>query len=166
MGEVKWDYPEIVHLRPSAARRILLIAISSLFTLGGWLMVGSGDTRGWFVFIGFGLGLLVSLVMSLPGAMGMVVMKEGFAIRSMYRTRFYTWDEVSEFGVFKIYTGHGPAKKMVGFSGPTSHRRMAMVSAIVSGGYTHTLPETYGISAEELAARLNAYRAQARTEPT
>ncbi len=155
--ETQFAYPDAAHLRPSLVKTIAMIFVCAFFAIGGVFIVNSGDPKGWICILVFGPGLILGLWSALPGASGLAVTEDGFAIRSLFRTHYYAWGEVSEFGVYILPIGHG-RKKMVGFCGPTKMRGAARLSSFISGGFTHSLPDTYGTKAENLAENLNAYR--------
>src|SRR4051812_12096957 len=101
VGSMMLKYPNTILLRPSMGKWLVLMLTAAAFTLGGWWMVSDGEAIGWFVSIFFGACFFVGVVQNMPGASGLAVMREGFGVRSLYRTRFYPWQDVERFGVYE-----------------------------------------------------------------
>jgi len=146
-------YPETKVLRSGKAKCLGVALIGGVFTLVGWWMIRDGHPMGWFVLLFFFLMFCVSLANCLPRASGMVVMPEGFAVRSLFRAWYCSWQDVEEFGVFSA-----GGTKMVGFRiKDVSQYKGARLSDALCGCHG-VLPETFGLSAESLAMAMNGYR--------
>lgn len=113
---------------------------------------------GWASVLFFGLGAIVGAIHLVPGMSYLRLTPDGFIIKSMYRiSRPVRWDSVSEFRVAKMEF----LIKMVVFDALA--RPDAGLSAINRQlvGAQAGLPDTYGRSAEDLAALLNQWRDRA-----
>jgi hypothetical protein len=80
-------YPAISVLRPSSGKSGFMVVGSAAFVLCGWWMILSGKGFGWLGVKFFGVCGVVGLIRLLPGAFGLVVMKEGLALRSFFHHR-------------------------------------------------------------------------------
>lgn len=134
----------------------MLVAISACFVAMGACLVVKGELlAGWLCIIFFGLGVAIGCVSLLPGCNYLDLKPEGMEFRSLYRTWFVRWDDVHEFIPISV-----SRRSMVGWN-PVSHdreqRHWRRLSAGLSG-VESALPDTYGMSAEKLAALLNDWR--------
>ncbi|MDE2427936.1 MAG: hypothetical protein KGM99_04365, partial [Burkholderiales bacterium] len=106
-----------------------------------------------------GLGLLIALVSMLPNASYLQLTPEGFTMRSLYRSHFFRWKDVTAFAVGRVVSN-----KMVMFNfaptyqGPSKFRSF---NASLTG-YEAGLPDSYGMSHEALADLLNQYKTASR----
>jgi hypothetical protein len=75
----------------------------------------------------------------------------GFKYCSLFRHHMIQWSDVSRFGVLAV-----PGKTMVGFNYSASYGRAPKARAIsvALSGFEAALPDTYGLTAEELARLL------------
>ena len=152
-------YPQTILLRPSMRKWLLLMLMTAAFTAVGLWMISGGVVIGWMGAIFFGACFLVGVVSLLPKAARLVVMRDGFGIRALIRTRFYCWRDVDGFGVYELRNHHGSTvAKQVGFNAYGKHNRRGAALSVALVGFTHGLADTYGMSADELAAAMNAYR--------
>lgn len=141
-----------VTLRTSRKKMLLMLLGSLMFVAVGLWMQADHPVSGYASIIFFGLCAVVSCVNLFPNSSYLRLTREGFTICSMFRCRSIEWRHVSNFGVTRIGT-----RKMVGWNplhapsklGKTTKRMFCYVSA---------LPETYGLSAEELAELMNRLR--------
>jgi hypothetical protein len=113
----------------------------------GWLGVGF-----------FGVGALIAALVLLPGAGGLQLDSDGFEITNLFRSYRCRWTEVSEFEVVRVPPS---LQKMVA----SDHARaedwaVARVNRSLVGR-TGGLPDNYGLSHEDLAAIMNAWRTRA-----
>lgn len=127
---------------------------SLLFTLGGAMMVKSAHPLGWAVASLFGICTLVGITMLLPASSYLRITTRGFTVCSLFRAHTFQWSDVSEFGVSKV----GP-NKMVMFNFAASYTKTSSVRSFNASifGYEGGLPDSYGLSHEELANLLNGY---------
>ena len=84
-------FPGPQKLFPSRKKWLLLMVVGIAFTAGGIFMVREQADGGWFVLIFFGLGLVVSIAMLLPGAGGLLLDSDGFKMTSLFRSHRSRW---------------------------------------------------------------------------
>jgi hypothetical protein len=137
--------------------------LSAGFVASGALLVRvddlEADLAGWVLILFFGLGAIVFCLHLLPGSAYLKLDPAGFTVCSLFRAHSYRWYEVDSFEVGKFRR-----RKLVVFNFSNLHRGQEFVRKLSSaiGGYEGALvPETYGLSAEELAATMNEWRARA-----
>lgn len=138
-------------LRPRKLSLLLYLLGCLAFTAIGVFMINAGRMGGWLPTIFFGLGVIVFIVMMLPGSSYLELTGEGFTVCSLYRRSFTRWSDVDSFFVGRIQG------KVVMFNfAPTYTRQQTArrVSVAIAGG-EGALPDTYGRSAEELAQMMN-----------
>jgi len=154
--------PETLVLRPSRTKWALVALGSLVFTmLGIWMLTSNPSAViAWLCVIFFGaLCLPAALVQFLPGICYLQVNQDGLFIKAPLKKRLYQWDEIVEFGVAEIQTGHG-SQSMVGinfteeYHARAKNKTMRNLNRKVSG-YHDSLPDTYGVPVGELAQRLN-----------
>jgi hypothetical protein len=149
-------FPGPVTLSPSRRKWILILLIAIGFTAGGVWMVGRGDTAGWFVAGFFGLCAISAVVALLPGANGLKLDRDGFAIIQLFRNRSYRWQDATGFATTRI-TG----QKMVVFDDATAAGGALASVNVGLVGRNAGLPDTYGLGADALAELLTFWRARA-----
>jgi hypothetical protein len=99
----------------------------------------------------FGAAGIVSVLTLQPGACSLSLSRAGFEVTSLYRTRAFYWDQVSDFGVVS-----GRSGQMVVFR---SAKRG------LTGGRNCGLPDTYGFSARDLVRLMIAWQDLAMKRP-
>jgi hypothetical protein len=150
--------PETMTLKPDRLRWLLVFAICAGFVaIAVWigpeepvLFYGAG---GFFLLCG-----LIAAPLMIGVGSSLVLDCEGFACRTLFRTFRRRWRDCSAF--HPVTTGF---RKYVGFSAQeheAAHPRMAAANRAMIGA-TGMLPETYGLSAEELSDLMNSFRARA-----
>jgi hypothetical protein len=150
--------PETITLKPDRLRWLLVFAICVGFVAIS-LWIGPSDPM---MFYGAGGFFLLCGLVAVPLMVGvgssLELDREGFACRTLFRTFRRRWRDCSAF--HPVTTG---LRKYVGFSSQedeAAHPRMAPASRAVIGA-TGMLPETYGLSADELADLMNRFRERA-----
>jgi hypothetical protein len=119
--------------------------------------IEESDLLGWAGVVLFGLATLVAGWSLVPGASYLQLSSDGFVAKGALRTHRYTWQEVTRFDTFSVYTQYTRAR-VVGFglterdAGPQSLWRR------LNGGIDKSLPDTYGYDAADLVALMNGYR--------
>lgn len=118
-------------------------------------MILSGESIGWLPALFFGLGVVVFGVILLPNSAYLRVSQDGFTVCSLFRAHSYRWSDVGPFTVDRI----GP-NRMVVFNFSDQYRALPLARKAASAitGYEGALPDSYGMSLEELACLLNEYR--------
>jgi hypothetical protein len=120
-------------------------------------MIGSGEKTSWFVLIVFSLFAATAAVMLLPGAGSLALDGEGFEAVSLFRRGRARWQDVTEFKVVRIPPS---MQRMVVYDGRTLMGAGAKLNVAVAGKGAG-LPDTYGLSADELASLMSGWRDRA-----
>lgn len=84
--------------------------------------------------------------------------REGFAFRSLFHTKRYRWDEVTEFRIKKIKSGLFTASTMIAFSKADKADTLYGKFARTFAGGTESMP-IMGMKAKKLIELMSAYRA-------
>jgi hypothetical protein len=151
-------FPGPVTLYPSRKKWLLLLLGGCLFTFGGFWMVSDAEPWGWFVLLFFAAGTIVSVVMLLPGASGVTLDVDGFLVTSLYRRHRSRWRDVTGFVPVSIPYSR---QKLVAFDDATITGGIAKMSVDISG-HNAALPDTYGLSVDDLAQLMTHWRDRAR----
>jgi hypothetical protein len=147
-------------LYPSRKKTALFLFGSAVFVAGGIFLIIKGETIGWFCTIFFGLGLAILAVQLVPGCAHLTVDDDGIEICMLFRRSRIAWSDIGGFGTFSI-RNHGIAvRKMVGinFSEAYASARSGRAVAKALSGFDGSLPDTYGLKAEDLAVLLSHCR--------
>lgn len=153
-------------LRSSPVRTVVLLAVSILVLVIGVAVVATGEQGGWLAVIGGTVltGFLVLLLVR-PNRLEL---DQGFStVSSLGRAKRVEWRECGAFRVQRPdIDGSFRAPLQVVYDTEESNRHnLAVVSQFVAGG-SAALPDTYGMSAEDLADLLNRYRTSGTQRPT
>ncbi len=141
------------------------VLLGSLALLAGLLSMlqhgaisPANTMKAWFGVALFGAGVFVAVVMLLPGAGSLTLSADGFERVTLFM-RFPTpWQQAGNFGVSELRTRRSRRMRLVGYDdaklagGNFSQRKTGRNSA---------LPDTYGLSPEDLALLMNQWRARA-----
>lgn len=146
----------VLTLYPKKSRTcLLLLTCCGLTGLGVWMGL-NGEWMGWAVAGFFVFGVPTFAVQFVPGCAFLTIDAEGFEFASLFRRRRIAWSDISEFGILTVQSG----TRMVGFNYvpdyPHSVKARAFSRAFT--GCEGGLPDTYGMSVEELADLLNRAR--------
>lgn len=148
---------ENLTLYPRFTKLILLLLTCVVFaTLGVW-MINDNDLRGWLVVGFFGPCSLIVLCQFIPGANYLRLTRDGISYSTFFRKRSHKWDEIFEFGA---YEPSSTGSKYVGFNfkqRSKSGENLNSFSKTLSG-WESGIPDTYGMSAEELVEILESWR--------
>lgn len=151
--------PDRMELKPNRLSWFFMFLISAGFVaIAIW--IGPKEDPGLFWF-GGGFFLICALV-STPLMLGvgsrLILERDSFTCHTLFRSFTRKWRECSDF--LPVYAG---ARRFVGFTtqqDEAAHPNMAAVNRAVLGA-SAAVPETFGISAEELADLMNRFRARA-----
>lgn len=143
-------------LYPKKSKAIFGLVLPLLLTaVGIWMVLYKNAILGWIATIFFGLGVVIAFINLLPNASYLKLYKDGFEFCTMYKKDRYNWDDIQSFS-----TGTANFKTMVTFNFAESfqkYKTMRKVSAKI-GGKEGALPDTYGLTANELAYLMNEYK--------
>jgi hypothetical protein len=150
-------FPGLVTLYPSR-KKWLLVFLGSAPFYRHWLLDGHGGTKtrlvGILVFAAFAA---VAGAMLLPGAGSLSLNADGFVTISLFRRWHALWQDATAFHVVRIPPS---GQRMVVYDDRTAQGVVAKLNAAVAG-YAAGLPDTYGLSADELAALMTSWRSRA-----
>jgi hypothetical protein len=147
------SFPGPVRLAPSRGKWALVLLASIGFTAAGAVMIQAGHARGWLAAF-FTLGIPVAAIILLPGAGGLVLDSEGFAVTSMYRTHRWRWTDTGGFMVATLPRGH----KMVVYDSRAAKPGVLGQYGMKLTGRNSGLPETYGLKPAALAELMSHWR--------
>lgn len=153
-------YQDTVVLRPRILKPLILCLVSVVFFVGGVWMVKEHAPNGWFIAIFFCIVLLFSLLRLLPGANRLTLTKSGFIMKSLFRSHFIAWEDIQSFQLGKL-----AGEDAVYFDFKAQHQRHQKAKQINRWlwGSEAALPDTYGLTAEDLLSMLEAWRKRATT---
>jgi hypothetical protein len=146
--------PASVTLVPSRTKWLVMV-IGGAGLAGAILLFAGGDRAAMLIADFFAIGAGFGAIMLRPGAASLRLDGNGFEITHIFRTRSFSWSEVSDFGVI----GLGQGGQAVAFK--TSKPRLnswKRLNAVLAGGRDECLPDTYGMEAENLAQLMNDRR--------
>ncbi|MEQ6123281.1 STM3941 family protein [Pseudotenacibaculum sp. MALMAid0570] len=141
-------------LSPSIFKYLLLLVICSSFVYLGFFRIEIEPNIAWGTIIFFGLGVIVAILKLIPGSSYLKLTKEGFEIRSLYRSHFTKWNDVENFRVNSIRTWYS-YNKMVMFDYHKNHTKYTFGKRL-----SKALPETYGMSAQKLSELMNEWKSK------
>jgi hypothetical protein len=149
------SFPGPVTLYRSRKKWLLLLAISTALAFGGALMIRDGPAQGWFVLVFFAAGALISAVMLLPGASALVLDHDGFEINSLFRRSRTRWQDTS--GFVADHVPRAPQRFVLYDDARISTWRSSKI-AVALAGHNGMLPDTFGLSADDLAWLMAGWR--------
>lgn len=149
------ELPEELTLRPSRLKWIGVLGIGACFAAMGTFMINQGEAMGWLVAIFFGLVAGIALA-QLLGNSHLRLHADGFEQNMLGRKLSCRWDEVSDFGIFKTRGNSFVTFNRVQDEG----KLMAKVNQAIGGGSAQ-LGDTFGMSAEALAALMLRFQERA-----
>jgi hypothetical protein len=100
-------------------------------------------------------------IMLLPGSGSLRLDEQGFQVTHFFRVTHYRWSEVSDFGVCNLGQSGGDVVAFKTVEPPRS--LWGKVNAALLHEWNAYLPDTYGMTAEDLARFMGSRLAQAKT---
>jgi len=136
-----------------------LLLGSAAFVVAGFFVLPTHPVAAYQGIVFFGLGVLVAVIQLLPNSSYLELDERGFTTCTMFRKSFVRWDDVAE---FVPYTLGARTRKRVAFRYAATYQPHATSRKFLRtlAGVDGALPDTYGRSAEDLAALLNGVRAE------
>lgn len=150
--------PDAMELKPDRLRWLMVFLISAGFVaIAVW--IGPGDPA---LFLGAGGFFLLCALIAMPLMLGvganLKLDHEGFACRTLFRTFRREWRDCSVFhpvrAGFRHFVGFSTQQDEASHPGLSAFNRQAV-------GASGMLPDTFGLSADDLADLLNRFRARA-----
>lgn len=144
-----------IFLRPQKTKWILVLLGSVVFTLAGVLVINDNTVIKWTTIIFFGLCSTVSAINLIPGASYLYLNETGFEICSLFRKHKFEWRDISRLEIIKAAN----VQKIIVFNFVGDKAQKTNLSKSLSG-YSAGVPDSYGLSYEDLADLMNSYRDQ------
>ncbi len=138
----------------------------SLFIVLGFALLGMGsqamgaskllDIAATGFYIGGGTMIMVGLMYMLPSSNSLEIEEDGFSYRSGWQRIFCRWDQCSEFSSWQKNLFGMTANELVTFNSdnPAAQSKTNQKTT----GCNAVLPGTFGLSADDLAEKMNQYR--------
>jgi len=147
-----------LRLCTSRRKMLWLLVGSAAFVAGGVFAVPESPAAAWGAIVFFGLGVVVAVVNLLPGGSYLELEQRGFTTCSLFRKSFLRWHDIAEFYPFSV----GGPREMVAVRFAPGYRELAAARSLMTrlAGAEGALPDTYGMSAADLAALLNKVRSE------
>jgi len=158
---------EPIVLRPRSGRRAWAFLLCLLFTGVAAVTVPTAPSVIAAAGVAmFGLVMLLATVQLIPGRASLRIAREGLVARTPLRTRRWAWNDIEHFRGYEIQQPY-VSTKHVGFDRrdltPSRQGLWRTVSRGMSG-VDETLPDTYGLSHDDLAQLLDDARERYATE--
>jgi hypothetical protein len=171
-GRSKQDYlailarfPGPVSLHGDRRKWGMMLAIALLFVVASGFILYQPDTPSWMRAVAwsgiafFGSGSLLSaVILLLPRSSELTLDREGFTMGVLFRRKRFSWRQASDFSLYARADSAG--HKMVVYDDTAFTGTLAELNRKLSGRNSG-LADTYGLSAEDLAELLNAWRDRA-----
>lgn len=135
-------------LRPGKIKNIILILISIGFISLGISLLEKNMLIAVLNIFFFGICLIIFIINMIPNSSYLKIDEKGIEMKNLFRTTFIPWQAVSGFKTKFIFVN-----KLVTF---TIDEKLLENSKMK--GKTGAFPDTYGMSAQKLAALLNEYK--------
>ncbi|KLI97708.1 PH domain-containing protein [Luteimonas sp. FCS-9] len=147
--------PAVELLRPAPWKRLALLAVSLALVGLAVAVAGRQPAVAWGLGGIFGACALVALAGLLPGAHHLRLDTSGLELRALFRTTRLAWTDIARFGTTRV-----GLHRVVGLDFAPHVDRGARLRRVNRGlsGFHGALPDTYGLGAEALAARLERWR--------
>jgi hypothetical protein len=146
-------FPGPILLFPSRRKWLGMIAGSAGFVIASIFIAGSNPIAALMGLLFFGACLLVGIVVLLPGSASLQLDKSGFVCTRFFRTTAYRWNEVSDFDVWRFRT-----TKIVMFEVAKPHLTTLEKINRRLTGRNKGLPDTFGLTAEDLVELMTGWR--------
>ncbi|MDQ3713913.1 MAG: hypothetical protein M3388_17075 [Acidobacteriota bacterium] len=141
-------------LKTKPTKTLFYLLGSLIFVVIGVLTL-EGTFVHWLIIGFFGLGSIVFALLLLPTASYLRLTPEGFTMCSLFRSHSYNWSEIEDFAVGKMAN-----METVIFDHSLFYKNQNTLRKTNKKffGFEAGLPDTYGMSAEELANLMNEWK--------
>ena len=143
---------EPLRFYPNRVKWIVVGLACAIMTAGGIFVVTDGHWLGLLPATFFGLGLIVSLILLWPSSSYLELDSTGFVIRNLFRDSRIPWVDVDYFEARRV-----GLRKMVTLNFAPNYKALPNARAVTRAisGVDGALPDTYGMSADDLARMMN-----------
>jgi hypothetical protein len=151
--------PDTLELRPARLKWLLIFLISAGFVA---IAVVVGDTMPTWQRLACGGFFALCGLIAVPQMIGvgssLSLDQEGFTCRTLFRSFRRRWVDCTDFAPTRV-----GFNMMVGFSTTSDEAQYPRLAAVARGltGTAGALPDTYGVSADDLADTMNRFRDRA-----
>jgi hypothetical protein len=160
-------FPGPVTLRPSRLKWFAVLAVAlglvafAVFVLGHTPTNLFAQIWGWSALVFAGGGALVVIAVLLPGSAGLTLSANGFAVTKFFRTVHMPWPVTDGFTVAEIRFGpFGQPQRLVAYEHANKAGAVADLNRRIMGRNAG-LPDTYGLSHDDLAWLMTQWRERA-----
>jgi hypothetical protein len=146
----------VLVLKRSKKNAFFFFLLSAAFVGCGLWLGSRGQMIGWVAAAVFSLGLVVFPLIMLPNALCLILSPEGMEIRGLIRSSsLIRWADIDWF-----FTGRIGLTTWVVMNFSPDYDRAKAARSVMStvAGYEGSLPDNFGMKAEELAALLNEWK--------
>jgi hypothetical protein len=158
------QFPGPVKLTSSRRKWFFLLFTMSALFVGSLLILThplSDRQEPFWIWVGLlcsGFGIIISLLTLLPNGPALILRRDEFELINLVRHKCVRWDDTNSFEVFAVQIG----SEIVIFD-DASGRKKGILAIINTGfsGRNSYLPDTYGLSAENLTSLMNQWRERA-----
>lgn len=137
-------------LKPGKIKSIILILVSTGFVCLGISLIEKSIWIAILTILFFGICLIIFVINMIHGSSYLKIDERGIEMKTLFRTTLIPWQAVNGFKTKSIFI-----TKMVTFN---IDEKLLEHSGLK--GKTGAFPDTYGMSADSLAALLNSYKDQ------
>jgi len=157
-GAILSRFPGPVTLYPSRTKWILILLGCAVFVAGGLFAMQGNTFMRWGAVAFFGTGMAVAIAGLLPGASQLKLDREGFEFTAMFRRHSVRWQAATGFEAVTIPPS---GQKMVLFDDAGAKGRALGKLNVSMVGRNSGVPDTYGMSAKDLAGLMAQWRERA-----
>lgn len=157
-------FPTSVTLQASRLKFLGVFAVSGLllglcvYMLQHGRLSPSGEVKAWIGIALFGVGVMTSLVMLAPGAGRLTLDQNGFERVTLFLRFRTSWNCVDNFTVCEMSVRRGRRMQFVGY---TDRELPANNTSQQLTGRNAALPDSYGLSHDDLASLMGRWRTRA-----
>lgn len=144
-----------ITFRASRKKALLLFLGSLCFVAIGVWMTSEKPVLGWVCAAFFGLGVPVSLLMLLPGAMYLRLDADGFEMGTFFRKHKTRWMDVAR---FELGTIRGTKMIAIAYTQAYQKQRLGRALASSLAGMEGAIPNSYDAPLDQILASLNAWK--------
>jgi len=133
---------------------LFLLGAVAFVAIGVWLLSRSPVIAGTTIFLS-GLSAIIFAITLHPRSAFLTITADGFTFATLFRKHFVAWSSVESFAPARI-----GLIKVAGWNYNSAfhqHAKLRKINVAISGTEA-ALPDTYGMSAENLSALLNELR--------
>jgi len=129
------------------------------------LFIGKGELWTYLGVAFFGLGIVFSIYMLLPGTIRLKVDSSGVEMKTLFKPVKLAWSDVDHFSVQRVPSA--PLTKMIGIKYSDSYRKHEAGRKFAASftGAEGALPDHFNRPAEEICAILNDYKQKYAPRP-